>query len=82
VGERPGGGVAPGERVSQVPLLAQGGDQRGVPVFLAEHLSFGDPGRHDDGGDPVAGAVEGEPELAGRHGQVGPAGGWIAAWGW
>ena len=70
VGERPGGSVARRERVSQTPLLAQRGDQRRVAVLLVEHLAFGDPWRHDDGGDPVAGAVEREAELAGRGRRV------------
>ena len=66
VGEGSGGRVACGERISQVPLLAQCGDERRVAVLLVEHLAFGDPRRHDDGRDSVAGPVEREAELAGR----------------
>ncbi len=70
MGERPGGSVAAGERVAQGPVLPQCGDQGGVPVLGVEHLAFGDPRGDQDGGDPVARPVEGEPELAGRGGGV------------
>ena len=57
--------VTTGERrLPQVPDLPQGGDQRGVPVLLSRQRLLGYPGRHHDARDPVAGAVEGEPELA------------------
>src|SRR5580693_3482556 len=70
VGERPGGGVAGSERVPQTPLLAQRGDQGRVPVLLVEYLAFGYPRGDHDRRDPVARAVEGEPELARRGGRV------------
>ena len=43
-------GVSSGERLAQVPLLPQGGDERGVAVLLVEDLALGDPGRHDEAG--------------------------------
>ena len=72
VGERPGGGVAAGERVSQAPLLAQRGDQGGVPVLLVEYLAFGEPWGTPGWPDPVARPVEPEPELTGPE-RRGPA---------
>ena len=47
----------------RAPLLAQCGDQGGVPVFLVEHLALGDPRGDHDGRDPVARPVEPEPRA-------------------
>ena len=65
--EGAGRGVSLSECVAESPGLAQRGDQRGVAVLLVVHRARFDPRRHDDGGYPVAGAVEGEAELAGRR---------------
>ena len=59
------------EGVSELPPLPQRGDERRVAVLLVVHRTRLDPRRHDDGGDPVAGAVELEAELARRCGRVG-----------
>ena len=70
IGEGSGRFVSGGERLAQIPPVAQGGDQGGVAMLLVEHVPLGHPGRDQDGGDPVAGAVECEPELAGRSGRI------------
>ena len=69
--ERPGSGVSPGERLAQVPLLPQRGDERRVAVLLVEHVALGYPGGDDDGRDPITRAVEGEAALARRCRRVG-----------
>jgi hypothetical protein len=63
--EGTGRGVSLREGLAEAPRLSQGGDERGVAVFLVLHRARFDPRRHDDGRYPVAGAVEGEVALAG-----------------
>ena len=51
-------------------------------MFGVEHLTFGDPWRHQDRGHPVTGAVEREPVRPWAGGVVrrrhrGPGGTWV-----
>src|SRR6476620_4484150 len=56
--EGPRRSVARRERVAEVPSLPQGGDQGGVAVLVVEHSALRDPGRDEDRGNAIAGAVE------------------------